>query len=231
MGLTKRRFSFSSLSVRSKLILAFVLLTLLSVSVVTWIGYRSARESLRAAVDHQLMGLQRSKAALVKTILTTSRNTILRMSASRLAENASQELIAAYRQLDRETVTAEMKAEVDRFYREEFEPVLAKRLTSSPPEGSLVPTNSTGLYLHYHYVATGPKPYGAKRWAQSVTDRSAYAKAVARFSPDLIIEVERLGLDNIMLVDPETMDVFFSLDQSAILGTNLLTGPYATSNL
>ena len=54
---------------------------------------------------------------------------------------------------------------------------------------------------------------------------------MARFSPDLIIEVERLGLDNIMLVDPETMDVFFSLDQSAILGTNLLTGPYATSNL
>ena len=231
MGLTMRRFSFNSLSVRSKLILAFVLLTLLGVSVVTWIGYTSARASLRAAAEHQLMGLQRSKSALVKTILISSRNTILRMSASRFAENASEELKAAYRQLDREPVTAGMKAEVDRFYREEFEPVLAKRLTASPAEGSLVPRNSTGLYLHYHYLATGPKPYGVKRWTQSATDGSAYAKAVARLSPELISEVERLGLDNIMLVDPETMDVFFSLDQSAILGTNLLTGPYATSNL
>jgi class 3 adenylate cyclase len=177
------------------------------------------------------MGLQRSKAALVKTILTASRNTILRMSASRLAENASQELITAYRQLGREPVSAEMKAEVNRFYREEFEPALAKALTSSPPESSLVPTDSTGLYLHYHYVATGPKPYGVRRVAESATDRSAYAKALARFSPELTIEAERLGLENILLVDPETMDVFFSLEQSAILGTNLLTGPYATSTL
>src|SRR5262245_34571123 len=136
MGLTMRRFSFNSLSVRSKLILAFVLLTLLGVSVVTWIGYTSARASLREAADRQLMGLQRSKAALVKTILTSSRNTILRMSASRLVENASEELKAAYRQLDREPVTAEMKAEVNRFYREEFEPALAKRSTSLPAEGS-----------------------------------------------------------------------------------------------
>jgi class 3 adenylate cyclase len=226
-----KQYSYNSLSVRSKLILSFVVLTLLAVSVVMWIGYTSARASLRAAADRQLMGLQRSKAALVKTILTSSRNTILRMSASRLAENASEELKAAYRQLEREPVTDEMKGEVNRFYREEFEPALAKRSTSSPTEGSLVPTTSTGLYLHYHYIATAPKPYGARRLSQSSTDRSAYAQAVARFSAELNIEVERLGLENIILVDPETMDVFFSLEQSAVLGTNLLTGPYATSNL
>ena len=54
---------------------------------------------------------------------------------------------------------------------------------------------------------------------------------MARFLPELDVEVERLGLENITLVDPETMDVFFSLEQSAVVGTNLLTGPYATTNL
>ena len=34
-----------------------------------------------------------------------------------------------------------------------------------------------------------------------------------------------------MLVDPETLDVFFSVEQSAILGTNLRTGPYASSRV
>ena len=38
-----------SLSVQSKLIVAFVLLTLVSIGVVSWIGYASARQSLRAA--------------------------------------------------------------------------------------------------------------------------------------------------------------------------------------
>lgn len=45
-----------SLSVQSKLIGAFVLLTLLTIGVVSWIGYVSARESLRAASERELMG-------------------------------------------------------------------------------------------------------------------------------------------------------------------------------
>src|SRR5262245_11365844 len=109
-----------SLSVRSKLILAFVSLTLLTVGVVSWVGYISASESLRASAERQLAGLQRSKSAMVKATLESARNEVLSLSASQLVENASEELKAAYRQLDREPITKEMSAEVERFYQEEF---------------------------------------------------------------------------------------------------------------
>jgi class 3 adenylate cyclase len=220
-----------SLSVRSKLIVAFVSLTLLTVAIVSFVGYLSARESLRASAERQLAGLQRSKAAMVKATLESARNEVLSLSASKLVENASEELKAAYRQLAREPVTGEMKAEVERFYRDEFIPELEKKSSITPPEDGLLPATSTGLYLHYHYYATGQKPYGARRLNQSVTDKTAYGQAVANFLPILNAQVERLGLENILLVDPETMEVFFSLEQSSILGTNLLTGPYATNNL
>ena len=94
-----------SLSVQSKLILAFVLLTLTAIGVVSWIGYVSARESLRAASERQLMGLQRSKAALVQNILKSARNEVLSLSATGSLTNAARELLAAYRQLAREPVT------------------------------------------------------------------------------------------------------------------------------
>lgn len=231
MGAILRRSYNRSLSVRSKIILAFVSLTILSVAVVSWIGYISARESLRAVSERQLMGLQRSKAAVVKATLDAARNEVLSLSASTLMENASQELNAAHRQLSREPVTPEMKAEVERFYRDEFVPALVNRTSMAPPEGSLLPTTSTGMYLHYHYIATGEKPYSLRRLNQSATDKSAYARAVARFLPELNVEVGRLGLENITLVDPETMDVFFSIEQSSVLGTNLLSGPYAGTNM
>ncbi len=48
-----------SFSVQSKLIAAFVLLTLVAIGVVSWIGYVSARTSLRAASERELMGMQR----------------------------------------------------------------------------------------------------------------------------------------------------------------------------
>ena len=41
-------------------------------------------------------------------------------------------------------------------------PALVKRSAIEPPEDSLLPTTPTGWYLHYHYIATGPKPYGTE---------------------------------------------------------------------
>jgi hypothetical protein len=62
----------SSLSVQSKLIVVFVALTLAAIGVMSWIGYVSARDSLRASAERELMALQRSKSALVATILTSA---------------------------------------------------------------------------------------------------------------------------------------------------------------
>ncbi len=220
-----------SLSVQSKLIAAFVLLTLVSIGVVSWIGYASARESLRLSAERELVGLQRSKSALVETILRSARNEVLSLSASPTGTEAARQLLAAYRQLGKETVTPEMQAEVRRFYREEFEPALAKRSAIAPPEDGLLPTTPTGWYLHYHYIASGAKPYGERRVTRSATDKSAYGQAVARISPQLQAYIDRLEREDILLVDPETLEVFFSLEQSSILGTSLTNGPYASSNL
>ena len=90
--------SIRSLSVQSKLIAAFVLLTLVTIGVVSWIGYVSARGSLRAAAERELMGLQRSKTAMVQNILRSARNEVLSLSASSTATNAARDLLAAYRQ-------------------------------------------------------------------------------------------------------------------------------------
>ncbi len=220
-----------SLSVQSKLIVAFLALTLTAVGVISWIGYSSARQSLRAAAERELVGLQRSKSALVKNILKSARNETLSLSASDSVANAARQLLPAYRQLARETVTPEMQAEVTRFYRDEFKPALMKRAAIEPPADSLLPTTPTGWYLHYHYVATGPKPYGERRINRSATDKSPYGTIAAQLSTELQGVVNLLDQGNLTLVDPETGDVFFSLEQSSVLGTNLIDGPYATSKM
>ena len=220
-----------SLSVQSKLIVAFLALTLTAIGVISWIGYSSARQSLRAAAERELVGLQRSKAALVRNILKSARNETLSLSASDAVANAARQLLPAYRQLARETVTPEMRAEVTRFYRDEFKPALTKRASIEPPADSLLPTTPTGWYLHYHYVATGPKPYGERRINRSASDKSPYGTIAAQLSTELQGVVNLLDQGNLTLVDPETGDVFFSLEQSSVLGTNLIDGPYATSKM
>ena len=220
-----------SLSVQSKLVLAFALLTFLAIILVSGIGYLHARNSLRAAAERQLIGLHHAKTTLVRTMLTSMRNEILTVSASDLAATAANELGAAYRQLDSLTVTPEMQEAVRQFYTSEFEPQLARHVAGTPVAGGFLPTTPAGWYLHYHYLAKGERPYGDRRLLSSPTDSSSFGAVLARQQRLLGPTIDRLGFQNVLLVDPATLDVFFSYEQSTIIGTNLLNGPYASTGI
>jgi class 3 adenylate cyclase len=219
-----------SLSVQSKLLVSFVLLTLAGITVLTGVGYLTARQSLTASAERQLLGLQRSKAAIVKSMLTSMRNEVLAFSATDAVTRAAVALRAAHRTLEHVAVTPKMTEDVTRFHLEEFEPAVAKNLSITPSEGSSLPTSPAEWYLHYHYLVQAPKPYGPSRLPASATDTSRYGTALGEAQASLGPSIKRLGFENILLVDPETLEVFYSYEESMVLGTNLANGPYTSSN-
>jgi class 3 adenylate cyclase len=218
-------------SVQSKLLASFVLLTIVGLAVSTAVGYMAARESLTASAERQLIGLQRSKAGIVKAMLTSMRNEVLAFSASEVVTQAAVALRAAHRDLQRVEVTPQMTEAVRRFHLEDYDPAVAKNLALTPAEGWSLPTSPSEWYLHYHYLTQAPKPYGVSRPLAAPTDSSRYGAAVAEAEARLGSSMKRLGFENVILVDPDTLEVFYSYEESAILGTNLGNGPYASSNL
>ena len=220
-----------SLSVQSKLLLAFTLLTLLGIALVSYTAYTTARASLLTSIERQLVGLQRSKAGIVRSILTSTKNEVLTLSGTDEVSAVTRELSDAYRQLSREKVTPEMREAVRAFYTNEFEPALAARTRLSPAKDAFLPTTETGWYLHYHYLVNGGHPYGQRRRLESSTDKSGFAAVLARARHVLGPSLDRLGLENVVLVDPATLEVIFSYDQSTIFGTTLESGPYSSSGV
>jgi class 3 adenylate cyclase len=218
-------------SVQSKLLASFVLLTIVGLAVSTAVGYMAARESLTASAERQLLGLQRSKAGIVKAMLTSMRNEVLAFSASDAVTEAAVALRAAHRDLQRVEVTPQMTEAVRRFHLEDYDPAVARNLALTPAEGWSMPTSPSEWYLHYHYLTQAPKPYGVSRPLAAPTDTSRYGAAVAQAQDRLGSSMKRLGFENVILVDPDTLEVFYSYEESAILGTNLGNGPYASSNL
>ena len=191
----------------------------------------TARQSLKASVERQLISVQRSKSALVKAILTSTRNEVLAMSGAEAVTRTAVAMRAAFGDLARVTVTPEMTEAVKRFHQDEYSAEVAKRLAVSPAEGWSLPTSPAEWYLHYHYLVQAPKPYGQPRVLEARADTSAYGAALTRVQPAIGPTLKRLGFDNVLLVDPETLQVFYSYQVSTILGTNLATGPYASSNM
>ena len=219
-----------ALSVQSKLLIAFVTLTVAAIVATTTVGYVTARRSLTDAAERQLISLQRSKSGVVRAILTSARNEVVAFSASDTIVRAARESRAAYRELAQATITPEMRKAVETFYADEFQPALMQRLAVEPAAGAFVPANPAGLYLHYHYIQSAPRPYGQPRPLASTTDTSHYAEVIGRLQPEIGANVKRFGFDNILLVDPETLEVFYSYQSSTVVGTSLADGPYAASN-
>lgn len=220
-----------SISLQSKLLATVLFLVLSAIALVAWIGYASARDSLRASALSQVQSMQRAKAGAVAAALEGVRNEVLAVSAMPQVAAAAVELIAAYRGLDGTTLTAADRAAVEGFYAKEFTPAVDARLGVNSPEGAFLPKRNAGLYLHHRYIVTGPRPYTGGAELVSAADDSAYGRALARLRPELGETIRRLGFDNILLTDPETLEVFFSFKASTALGTSLADGPYASSHL
>jgi class 3 adenylate cyclase len=219
-----------SISLQSKLLAAMLALVLTAIALVAWLGYTSARDSLRVAAFNQVQSLQRAKAGAVVASLESTRNEVLAFSAFPLVAQSATELLQAYRALGAEAVGDAARAEVAAFYDREFTPTVDGRLGLQSPPGAYLPRSAAGWLLQQRYIARGARPYTGNADLAG-TDDSAYGRTVARVRPSLGEVVRRLGFDNILLTDPETLEVFFSYKASTVLGTSLQDGPYAASNL
>ena len=223
--------SLRSISLQSKLLAAILALVLSAIAVVAWLGYTSARDSLRASALAQVQSMQRAKSGAVSSALEAARNEVLALSAMPQVGAAASELLAAYRGLDGAALTAAERAAVTDFYAKEFIPAIDARLGVDSPDGAYLPKSAAGWYLQHRYIATGARPYTGSAELVSAADDSAYGRALAKLRPELGETVRRLGFDNILFTDPETLEVFFSFKASTVLGTSLADGPYASSHL
>jgi class 3 adenylate cyclase len=223
--------SLRSISLQSKLLAAILALVLSAIAVVAWLGYTSARDSLRASALAQVQSMQRAKSGAVSSALEAARNEVLALSAMPQVGAAASELLAAYRGLDGAALTAAERAAVTDFYAKEFIPAIDARLGVDSPDGTYLPKSAAGWYLQHRYIATGARPYTGSAELVSAADDSAYGRALAKLRPELGETVRRLGFDNILFTDPETLEVFFSYKASTVLGTSLADGPYASSHL
>ena len=223
--------SLRSISLQSKLLAAILALVLSAIAVVAWLGYTSARDSLRASALAQVQSMQRAKSGAVSSALEAARNEVLALSAMPQVGAAASELLAAYRVLDGAVLTAAERAAVTDFYAKEFTPAIDARLGVDSPDGAYLPKSAAGWYLQHRYIALGTRPYTGAADLVSAADDSAYGRALAKLRPELGETVRRLGFDNILFTDPETLEVFFSYKASTVLGTSLADGPYASSHL
>jgi class 3 adenylate cyclase len=219
------------LSLQSKLILLLLVVNILSMLIIAYIGYASGRDGLEKSAADRLAGLREARADQLHTQLKFIRNQVTTLSEDRMVVDAMREFLAAYRKLDAQPIKPEWDKGLADFYRNDYLPALAKKVDTGPVLEAYLPTPAAARYLQYHYLAANPAAYFEKDQLDDPGDGSEYSALHKKYHPLFRNIAHSFGYEDLMLVDPESGDIVYTAQKTTEFATNLLTGPYAGSNL
>ena len=223
---------FNRLSIQSKMILLLLAVSLASIALMSWIGYRTAREALMQSARNQLQGVRVAKTSTLRAMLESLRDQVVSISDSKAVIEGMRAFRAAHRELGAAALSSEENAKLDAFYRDYFLPELDKNVEGTPVLEQYLPTRPAERYLQYHYTAANPHPYGEKQELNAAPgDASTYGKTHAELHKFFARAVKIFGFQDMMLVDADTLDIIYSYEKTAEFGTSLENGPYANTQL
>lgn len=127
------------------------------------------------------------------------------------------------------TLSAAQDAQLDAYYRNVYGPALAAAVGETVDVGAFLPTDPAQRYLQYYYTAQ-PADFDDAILVTDAGDGSSWSEAHARYHPYFARMLEQLNYQDILIIDTQG-NVVYSVYKGTDLGTNLLTGPYALTNL
>jgi len=220
------------LSIQSKVILLLLGVSLASIGTAAWVGYDSGRSSLDQALAERLTAIRSAKSLNVESMLDTLRDQVIAMSDSQTVAGAARSFTAAVRKLAEAPLAPAENEALRSFYATDYLPKLDDGQDGRPVLEQYLPTSPAARYLQYHYLASNPEAYGAKhRLESAAADTSDYGVAHARYHRDFTRTVSIFGFEDLLIVDPQSLDIVYSYAKTAEFGTNLATGPYSSTAL
>jgi class 3 adenylate cyclase len=218
------RFRFG---IQSKIMVALLLSSILSVAVIGLIGGLTGRTALREVESERLIELRESQKREVEALFREVTNSLIVYSGGFSVVEATTSLAAGFAQLANATITpAQQHALVTYYENEMIKPI--KRTTGDAIDlNAVLPSSNAQKYLQAYYTCA---PRTDSMPVEDADDHSAWSAANARFDFYLRGIVTRFDYRDALLLDMQG-NVVYSVKKGPDLGTNILTGPYRESKL
>ena len=225
MGLANR------LSIRSKLVFLLLATSIVSILIIAWQGYQSAREAMAEATYNQLNTLRSAKVQQIDSYFSNISHQVQGFANNRVIVDAVNEFRTAFHLANRESITEEQQKSVENFYRKEFIPRLKNRIGGEHEVKHFIPKTAATSYLQYHYMVDNPNKIGEKdSLVKAEKDGSYFAQVHERYHESLQSLIKQFGYYDLFLIDHETGDIVYSVFKEIDFATNLYDGAFSSSN-
>lgn len=218
------------LSVKSKVVLLLLAVSLLAALLVGFLGWRSSRQALSETILYNITAVRSSKAAQAEAYFRNMRYTVEVLSENDMVVEAMVRFNRAFRQLENNTIPTEWDAALEAYYTSQFFPRLFANLPGQADYNLYRPQNQAGLYLQYQYIVANRFDEGQKLLLDQAEDESEYSKVHGYYHPRLRTLIQKVGFDDLILVNIESGDVVYTVAKQTDFAGNLDLGPYRRAN-
>jgi HAMP domain-containing protein len=214
----------------AKLFAVLILLGAVAVLITGVLGYVRARDALEQTIFNQLTATRESKAHQVTIYFRSIRGEMRLLAASKMVIDAMRGFREAVDELDARPVPEELRQRVVAWYEADYMPMVRRLLGADTPLDEFLPVGAASYFLQDWYIVDNPHPKERRKLLDEAGS-GAYASLHAVYHPLLRTAAATLNLADLILIDPRSGRVIYTVEKEPELGTSLRAGPYRRSNL
>lgn len=223
-------------SIKTKLIVLFLLFGLLPLTVAGIISQQSASSALSKQAFAQLESARDIKSSAIQRYFHTIDSQIKVMANSQVVKESTLDFTSyfdLYASDSGDGLTAEKEAKVRDFMVSQFGTKYQQENDGkkAPVDQWLSQMSDTAKLLQYDFIANNPQPLGGKNGLDAIPDNfSSYNTLHSEVHPQLNQFLNEFGFYDIFIVS-NAGDVVYSVFKELDYATSLTNGPFANSGL
>ncbi len=228
---------FSRLSLKLKLMIAFLCVGIIPFTVMTAVALHKAETALNDQVFAQMKSMRDVKKGEVERYLQTIKDQVLTLSRDHMMVMAMVHFSHAFDSFQAENLMGPddisgLRNQLAGYYRNDFSAEYRNQNEGHSPDVDAIVSrlDDDAVALQYHYIQANPNPLGSKDKLDRATDKSQYSQVHGQYHPIVRDYLDKFGYYDIFLVHPETGRIVYSVFKELDYATSLLDGPYAGTN-
>jgi class 3 adenylate cyclase len=223
---------FTNLSLRSRLIIMLIGITLVTSVIVGLLGWQNGYSALNKSIFNQLNSIRSSQIYQVETYFDQTFSHTRTLANDRMIVNAMTQFQEGFNNGLYRSLNEEQEFAVSAFYDDVFVPEIAKNTTRAPLSVLYQPNRSVARYFQYHYIASNPYPIGEKdALIESAGDTTIYNRFHEFYQPIFRDLLNEFNYYDIFLIDVKSLSIVYSVFKEIDFATSLQDGPHRESAL
>lgn len=221
-------------SIRYKLLIAILIVSLLPLVVVSILSYNNAKMEIEKIVTDELTAVREVKASQIEDYFQHIQDQVITFSNNRMIIDAMVEFDEAFDVASEEYsgAVSDSRKGIEGYIGNEFLPRLEANLNGvSLSTASYMSSYDDTLILQDLYISGNSNGVGEKHLLDKSRAGLTYDDIHEKYHPAVRDYLERFKYYDIFLVEPDNGHIVYSVFKEADYGTSLKKGPYSSSNI